>query len=82
MTTGSNAGIKRNRRPTGTKAVEKKIRLDAHSIEAFDQARLASGNLSLSLYLERLAVLLEHDMGGLPVLPETNPTEARHPAAA
>jgi hypothetical protein len=83
MTPGSNAGIKRNRRPTGTKAIEKKIKLDAQLIAALDEARIASGNLSLSLYLERLAKSLTTDLGGLPVLsPTIDAPEVRHPVAA
>ena len=82
MTQGRNAGIKRNRRPTGTKAIEKKIRIAADTEAAFDRARVASGNLSLSLYLELLAHQLEHDLGGLPVFsPALDGTEV-HPTAA
>ena len=83
MTPGSNAGIKRNRRPTGTRAVSKKIMLDAELVASLDRVRIASGNLSLSLYLERLAELLETDLGGLPVLSRTTDApEVSHPVAA
>ena len=83
MTPGSNAGIKRNRRPTGTKAVEKTIKLDAELVAELDRVRIASGNLSLSLYLERLAERLTTDLGGLPVLsPTIDAPEVRHPVAA
>ena len=83
MTPGSNAGIKRNRRPTGTRAVSKKIMLDAELVASLDRVRIASGNLSLSLYLERLAELLETDLGGLPVLSRsTDAPEVSHSVAA
>ena len=83
MAQGSNAGIKRNRRPTGTKAIEKKIRVDATLIAAFDEARRASGNLSLSLYIELLARQLEAERGALPVFsPTLNGTEVSTKAAA
>jgi hypothetical protein len=83
MTPGSNAGIKRNRRPTGTKAVEKTIKLDAELVAELDRVRIASGNLSLSLYLERLAERLTTELGGLPVLSlTTDAPEVSHPVAA
>lgn len=83
MTPGNNAGIKRNRRPTGTKAVEKRVVLGVETEAAFAEARLASGNLSLGLYLELLAQRLQHDLGGLPVLsPTADPTEVVHTKAA
>lgn len=83
MAQGRNAGIKRNRRPTGTKAIEKKIYVDATLVAAFDEARRASGNLSLSLYIELLARQLEAERGALPVLsPTLNGTEGPTKAAA
>ena len=82
MSQGSNAGIKRNRRPTGTKAVERKIFLAAETKAALDAACEASGRLSLSLYLERLISQLEAEHGSLPVLsPALDGTEATHQAA-
>lgn len=71
MRQSNNAGIKRNRRPTGTITVEKKINIDPEVVAALDKARRASGNLSLSLYIERLARQLETELGALPVLQST-----------
>jgi hypothetical protein len=68
MTQGSNAGIKRNRRPAGIKSVERKIHLDPDTAAALAEACQASGQLSMSLYLERLVSQLKADLGGLPVL--------------
>lgn len=78
-----NAGIKRNRRPTGTITVEKKINIDPKLVEAFDTARRASGNLSLSLYIELLARQLESELGALPVFQSTlDSTEVPNKTAA
>lgn len=71
MTMGSNAGIKRNRRPKGVKVVELKVRLEESTEQRLRDAGMASGSLSLSLYLERLVSQLEAERGALPVL---NPT--------
>lgn len=71
MRQSNNAGIKRNRRPTGTITVEKKINIDPEIVAALDAARRASGNLSLSLYIERLARQLEAELGQLPVFHPT-----------
>ncbi|WP_295124998.1 hypothetical protein [uncultured Leifsonia sp.] len=68
---GTNAGIKRNRLPAGVKPVRPDVRLAPSTYEAFNDAARASGNLSLSLYLEYLAQALEKERGGLPVLPPT-----------
>ena len=82
MTSGKNAGIKRNRRPTGTKTVAKKINIAPETQDLLDQARIASGNLSLSLYLELLTRQIEHEFGSLPVLRVPATLKEGHPAAA
>jgi len=71
MSQGSNAGVKRNRRPTGTKSVERKIHLDPATAAAIAAASKASGQMSFSLYLERLISQLEAELGALPVLSPT-----------
>lgn len=71
MTTGNSAGIKRNRRPKGVKVVESKVWLEEATDRRLREAGLASGSLSLSLYLERLVSQLEAENGGLPVLSPT-----------
>jgi hypothetical protein len=62
-----NAGIKRNRRPRGT-TVERKVHLSITAEHAIDSARMASGKLSTSLYLELLVAQLQAEHGSLPVL--------------
>jgi hypothetical protein len=75
--TSTHPGTRRNRRPTGELAVPRKIRLAPETEAAFQAAAEASGNLSMSLYLERLAAQLRTDLGALPVLsPATAPEEA------
>jgi hypothetical protein len=83
MTLGSNAGIKRNRRPTGTKVVERKIVLAAETEAKLKAAGMASGSLSMSLYLEHLVTQLEAERGALPVLPlsDTASEDSRTTAA-
>ncbi len=71
MTQASNAGIKRNRRPAGAKVVERKIVLSAETEARLKAAGMASGSLSLSLYLELLVGRLEAERGSLPVLSPT-----------
>ncbi|TIH33803.1 hypothetical protein [Subtercola vilae] len=71
MTQAKNAGIKRNRRPAGAKVVERKIVLSAETAERLRAAGMASGSLSLSLYLELLVGQLEAERGALPVLSPT-----------
>ncbi|MEO7018424.1 MAG: hypothetical protein ABI067_18090 [Leifsonia sp.] len=68
MTQANNAGIKRNRRPAGVKVVERKIVLSAETEARLKAAGMASGSLSLSLYLELLVGQLEAERGSLPVL--------------
>lgn len=68
MTQANNAGIKRNRRPAGVKVVERKIVLSAEIEARLKAAGMASGSLSLSLYLELLVGRLESERGSLPVL--------------
>ena len=68
MTLANNAGIKRNRRPAGVKVVEHKVVLTAETAARLKAAGMASGSLSLSLYLERLVGQLESERGALPVL--------------
>ena len=77
MTQANNAGIKRNRRPAGAKVVERKIVLAAETEARLKAAGMASGSLSLSLYLELLVGQLESQYGTLPVLsPTLEGTEA------
>ncbi|WP_271986221.1 MULTISPECIES: hypothetical protein [Pseudoclavibacter] len=77
--TGSNAGIRRNRRPAGEEVRHLKVRLSSVTADEMRQAAKASGNLSQSLYLERLAAMLRAQNGALPVF--TDDAEA-HTAAA
>lgn len=68
----SNAGTKRNRRPrVGLPVVRTEIRLSPEANSSLDAARTASGQLSASLYIERLIALLEAEHGGLPLLSPT-----------
>lgn len=68
----SNAGIKRNRRPRrGLPIVRAEVRLAPETNAKLDAARVASGHLSLSLYVERLVAALEAEHGSLPVLSPT-----------
>lgn len=76
---GSNAGVKRNRRPRGVELVRSEVRLQTDTEKAFTAAARASGNLSVSLYLERLRARYEAELGALPVLDDS--LEAAHPAA-
>jgi hypothetical protein len=81
LTTGVHS--KRNRRPTGTKAVEKKIYLATETLQELEIASDASGQLSLSLYLELLTARLKAEYGKLPVLSPTLPhMESRIDSAA
>lgn len=68
---GVNAGSRRNRLPTGLLAVEEKVRVSPRLAVALGDAARTSGNLSLSLYLERLLnqMLNEHN-GSLPLMPD------------
>lgn len=65
-----NAGVKRNRRAHGT-TVERKIHFSHAAESAIDNARMASGKLSTSLYLELLVAQLQAEHGSLPVLSPT-----------
>ena len=77
--TGNNAGIRRNRRPVGEQAAPVKVRLSPATALELREAAKASGNLSQSLYFERLAALVRAEHGALPVF--TDGAEA-HTAAA
>jgi hypothetical protein len=68
MSKANNAGIKRNRLPAGVKPVERNISLSPEAEARLTVARMASGKLSLSLYLELLVCQLEAERGSLPVL--------------
>jgi hypothetical protein len=89
MTQPSGAGIRRNRRPTGSVAIQFKTRLSEEAAEAVRQAMQDSGNISIGLYLERLFHDLQDSQGRLPVLApqldihETSPnhSEANNRAA-
>ena len=83
MTQSNNAGIKRNRRPAGIKVVERKIVLVAETEARLKAAGMASGSLSVSLYLELLIAQLESERGSLPVLsPTLDIAEAQNTEAA
>lgn len=79
----NNAGIKRNRLPAGVKPVERNISLSPEAEARLTAARMASGKLSLSLYLELLVGQLEAERGSLPVLsPALDGTEVHTKNAA
>ena len=65
---GNNAGVKRNRRPRGLPVVRAEVALAPETEAKLHAARQASGQLSLSLYIERLVAALEAEHGRLPVL--------------
>lgn len=71
--------MRRNKRPAGEPAVQFKTNLAPETVKAIQQAARASGNISQSLYLERLAALVRAEHGALPALPDER--EA-HSAAA
>ncbi|CAD6016086.1 conserved protein of unknown function (plasmid) [Agreia sp. COWG] len=83
MVTRPNAGIKRNRLPAGIKAVTRKVNLDPRRETSLEKARIASGDLSLSLYLELVLHQIEVQNGGtLPIFsPELDLSEAHTKAA-
>jgi hypothetical protein len=83
MTQLNNAGIRRNRRKAGEVTIPKRIFLTPETQAAFDEARIASGSLSYSLYLERLVTYLASAQGALPVLSkEVDLVEVQHTDAA
>jgi hypothetical protein len=78
--TGSNAGVKRNRLPRGVDAARiRDVALHPDTGQDYHDAARASGNLSISLYLERLHAQLIAERGALPILDD--PREAAHTAA-
>jgi hypothetical protein len=68
MAQGKNSGVKRNRRPAGLPVVRREFKIAPETDAALERARRASGDLSLSLYMERLVDFLESQNGTLPVL--------------
>ena len=73
----SNAGIRRNRLRGGAEPIVQKVRLSPEAAKAFSDAASASGNLSLSLYLELLGKQLLAERGTLPILgPQELPVTA------
>lgn len=76
---GVNAGIKRNRRPNGEVVISRNLSLSEETYGAVKAAAAASGNLSLSLYIERLAMQLRNANGEMPVIGNN---QEDHPAAA
>lgn len=68
---GVNAGSRRNRLPTGLLAVQDRVNISPRVATALGDAARGSGNLSLSLYLERLMnqMINDHD-GSLPLMPD------------
>ena len=78
--TGSKAGVKRNRLPRGVDAARiRDVALHPDTGQDYRDAARASGNLSVSLYLERLHAQLIAERGALPILDD--PQEAPHTAA-
>jgi hypothetical protein len=77
--TGSNAGVKRNRLPRGVNAARPDIALHPDTGQDYLDAARASGNLSVSLYLERLRAQLVAEYGALPILDDS--LEVAHTAA-
>lgn len=78
--TGSNAGVKRNRLPRGVDAARiRDLALHPDTGQDYREAARASGNLSVSLYLERLHAQLIAEHGALPILDDAR--EAAHTAA-
>ncbi len=75
----SNAGIKRNRRPAGELTKSLQVRVAEHTLEEIRAAAKASGNISYSLYLERIVAMLADERGALPVFVDSEET---HTAAA
>jgi hypothetical protein len=65
---GSNAGVKRNRLPRGQKTVRPGLALASDTAAAYERAARASGDLSFSLYLEKLRRQFEDERGALPIL--------------
>ncbi len=80
---GSNAGVKRNRLPTGTKAVRTPTYLAQDTAAAYERAARASGDMSFSLYLEQLRKQFEAERGALPIFGTAviDHQEAAEPAA-
>lgn len=80
---GSNAGVKRNRLPRGQKTVRPGLALAPDTADAYERAARASGDLSFSLYLEKLRRQFEAERGALPILGTAliEHQEAAEPAA-
>lgn len=80
---GSNAGVKRNRLPRGQKTVRPGLALAPDTADAYERAARASGDLSFSLYLEKLRRQFEAERGALPILGTAviDHREAADPAA-
>lgn len=80
---GANAGLKRNRLPSGVRAVRTPTYLAQDTTDAFERAARASGAMSFSLYLEHLRKQLEAERGALPTFggTERDSGEAADPAA-
>ena len=82
MTGRGNAGVKRNRLQTGVKAEPTRVRLAPSTKKVFEDAAAASGQLSLSLYLELLFRQIEDERGALPVFSPPLDTEVKPTQAA
>jgi len=82
MAQGQNAGIKRNRRPTGSKATRLGAYVSEETLHELEAARMASGGLSIGLYLELLTAALKQEHGSLPVLSPTLNDSEQHVTAA
>lgn len=78
--TRSNVGVKRNRLPRGVDAARiRGVALHPDTGQDYHEAARASGNLSISLCLERLHAQLIAEYGALPIL--YDPREPAHTAA-
>lgn len=66
--TRSNAGLRRNRMPVGVTADAREVALTPQAAAAYDRAARASGDLSMSLYLELMFKQFEEQFGSLPVI--------------
>lgn len=66
----NSSAVKRNRLPAGIKGAKPELVFDPETVEAYRAAARASGNLSMSLYLELLRRRFEAEYGTLPILDE------------
>ena len=81
--TSNTTGVRRNRLPAGVRPWKIKVRFSPELKLTLLAAALAAGNLSPSLYLERLLAQLADESGTLPVLNPRldDPSGAERPTA-